>query len=155
LNIPATVSFETRKHSRSESESERQKTLERKRSMAKVTQSTTKVFIDLTTDEQNTSQMDSSTLMAIDKDREEEKQEKVRMRLEKNFERHLQCEDLKREYARCYPGCTVPNYHLPWRFIEDLKNGETYKRHARDTPRQIKNGEEWSKDWCTVKKKYI
>jgi len=77
LNLPATVSFETRKHSCSESESERQKTLERKRSMAKVTtQNTTKVFIDLTTDEQNTSQTDSSTLVPIDKDGEEEKQER-------------------------------------------------------------------------------
>jgi len=157
LGLPTTVSFKTRKHSRSEGESERLKgTSERKRSMlAKVPKKTTKVFIDLTADEKNNSQTDSSTLLAIDKDGEEEKREKERMRDERNYEKYLQCEDLKKEYARCYPRCTVPNYHLPWRFIEDLKNSETYKRHERDTPRKIKDSEEWSKDWCTVEKKYI
>lgn len=157
LGLPTTVSFETKKHSRSEGESERRKgTSERKRSMlAKNPKKTTKVLIDLTADEKNNSQTDSSTLLAIDKYSEEEKRERKRMSDERNYESFLKCEDLKKEYARCYPRCTVPNYHLPWRFIEDLKNGETYRMHERDIPRKIKDGEEWSKDWCTVEKKYI
>ena len=74
LGLPTTVSFETRKHSRSEGESERRKgTSERKRSMlAKNPKKTTKVLIDLTADEKNNSQTDSSTLLAIDKYSKEE-----------------------------------------------------------------------------------
>ena len=123
--------------------------------LAKNPKETTKVLIDLTADEKNNSQTDSSTLLAINKYSEEEKRERKRISDERNYESFLKCEDLKKEYARCYPRCTVPNYHLPWRFIEDLKNGETYRMHERDIPRKIKDGEEWSKDWCTVEKKYI
>jgi len=93
--------------------------------------------------------------MANDKVSKEEKREKERMRDEQNCETRQQCVDLKRECARCYPGCTIPNYHLPWRFVKDLMRGETFKRHARDTPRNIEDGEAWNKEWCTVEKKYI
>jgi len=99
--------------------------------------------------------MDLSQLIANDEVCKEEKCRKQRMRDEKNSETHLQCESLKEEYARCYPGCKIPKYHLPWRFVQDLKRGETFKNYAHDTPRVIKDNEKWNKEWCTVEKKYI
>jgi len=44
---------------------------------------------------------------------------------------------------------------MPWMFIRDLQNGETFKIWAHDTPAKIKDEEVWDKEWCTVKEEYI
>jgi len=146
LNIPTTVSFENRKHSRSGSESGHRAKSNRKISKAKTSQDSRGVLIDLTTGDQHESRKESSPLMANDKVEKEEKRQKKGMRDEKNYEKHLQCKNLKDEYARCYPGCKDPNYHLPWRIVADLWRGETLTYHERDIPRRIKDGEKWNKE---------
>jgi len=70
---------------------------------------------------------------------------------EVEYERFLQIEALKMEYcsrSRSGLGCNVPNYCMPWMYINDFKRGKPLGK-----PRQIQA--EWNKEWCTVNKEYV
>jgi hypothetical protein len=94
-------------------------------------------------------------------EKEETEQEREDRRDAKRLRLYLQIEALKCEYARCYPRCIMPNYHLPWCFIEDLERGETRKRHGADVPRISVDGKKedgtknWNKTWCDKLETYV
>jgi len=115
------------------------------------------IVIDLTeerNEEDSIKGMKEKELETGERDQSSMQKEKERATEDKHMERFYQCEALKMEYAKYYPGCTIPNYWLPMAFIEDLVTGETRKAHERDIPRQIEGGP-WKKEWCTVTKTYV
>ena len=154
-NIPSTVSFQNGKHLRGENKSDHRKKSKWNKAEAKVSPDKSELLIDLTTDDQDDSKTDSSQLIPKDEISKEEKRRKQVLRDERNSETFAQCRALKAEYARYYPHCKIPNYHLPWRFVNDLRAGHTFKNWEHNTPVNIKDEEIWNKEWCTVKKKYI
>jgi len=109
----------------------------------------------LTTDDQDDSKTDSSQLIPKDEISKEEKHRKQVLSDARNCEKYAQLRALKTKHARCYPCCEIPNYHMPWMFIRDLQNGETFRIWAHDTPAKIKDEEVWGTEWCTVKEEYI
>ena len=94
-------------------------------------------------------------------EKEETKQEREDRRDAKRLRLYMQVEALKGEYARCYPRCIMPNYDLPWCFIEDLERGETRQRHGADVPRISVDGKKedgtknWNKTWCDKLETYV
>ena len=94
---------------------------------AKVSPDKSELLIDLITDDQDDSKTDSSQLIPKDEISKEEKRRKQVLRDERNSEKYAQIWALKAEYAKCYPHCKIPNYHMPWMFVRDLMEGHTFK----------------------------
>ena len=83
----------------------------------------------------------------------EEMKERCRAKRKMDY---MKVEALRGEYERCFPKCTIPNYHIPFLFIDDLKRGETLPAHERDETRISVDGRNnWNKTWCDKELTYV